>query len=105
LRAANELHQLAVRESGADRRARAAAEQALAFTMMVTGDMAAALIHANASLELAREVGEPGLLALALSRVAMTEFMVGKGVDHARMEQAVALEGSVPDGPVEWLPS
>ena len=95
----------ALAEAGDDLRLSAESQQALAFTAMGRGELLPALEYARASLQQAEQLDEPGLLALALCRVAQAEFLTGGGFDRARMEAAVRLEEHVGDVPVEWLPS
>jgi DNA-binding CsgD family transcriptional regulator len=103
--AAHRLFSEALAQAGDDTRLRIEAEQALAFTAMLGGDIPNALHHANSSLSLAEQLGNPGMLALALCRVALNEFLSGKGLDRARFERAVELESHLQDVPFEWLPS
>src|ERR671935_783556 len=100
VRAAHELFQQALAETGDDLRLRAATEQALAFTAMYGGDIQAALAHARASLELAERLDDPGVLALAVSRVEVNEFLAGNGLHHERWEHALSLEDRVQDVPL-----
>jgi DNA-binding CsgD family transcriptional regulator len=102
--AAHALFQQARTEAGEDLRPAASAEQALAFTAMFGGDIARALKHAESSLRLAEQIGEPDLLALALGRVAVNKFLLGRGLDREMIERAVGLEPYVDAVPVEWLP-
>jgi DNA-binding CsgD family transcriptional regulator/tetratricopeptide (TPR) repeat protein len=103
---AHQLFADAARASGDDVALRAEAEQALAFTAMLGGDIPTALEHAHVSLELAQQLEEPRIRALALCRVALNEFLVGRGLRRESFEQAVELEaGHLDDAPIEWLPS
>lgn len=103
--AAHHLYEQALSEAGEDIRVATEAELGLAFTAGFGGDIAGAVEHARSALRRAGELDEPGLLALALSRVALCTFVAGEGVDRARLEQAIALEQDVGEVPVEWLPS
>lgn len=103
--AAHALFEQALAEAGDDLLLKVEAQEALAWTAMYGGDIPGALAHARSSLELAERLGDPGLLALALCRVALEEFLAGHGLDRARMERAVLLEEHVGDVPVERLPS
>jgi DNA-binding CsgD family transcriptional regulator len=104
--AAHQLFSAAASASGEDGALRAEAEQAVAFTAMLAGDIPTALKHAHASLRLAEEVEDPRILALALCRVALNEFLAGQGLRREWFERALELEaGHLDDAPIEWLPS
>jgi DNA-binding CsgD family transcriptional regulator len=104
--AAHELFLAALVEAQDDPGLQAEAQQAIAFTAMLGGDIASALAHARASLAIAERLGEPRILALALTRVALNEFLAGQGFDRARLERGVELErGHLEGVPVEWLAS
>jgi DNA-binding CsgD family transcriptional regulator len=105
LPAAHRLFGQALAEGSEDLRLSAEAEQALAFTAIGGGDIPLAIAYARSALELAERLGDRGLLALALGRVAQTEVMAGKGLDRAALERAVQLERDLAPDPVEWLPS
>jgi DNA-binding CsgD family transcriptional regulator len=80
-------------------------EQARAFLLSLGGDIPGSIQSAHRAVELAEQLGDPGLLALAMARVAANEFTAGLAYDRGRLEQAVALEEHVGEVPVEWLPS
>ncbi len=103
--AARQLFEQALAEGKDDIAVRAAAEQALAFLMVLAGNVPGALAHARSSLALAERTDDPGVLALGLAWVAANELLTGMGLDRDRFERAVELEQHVGDVPVEWLPS
>jgi DNA-binding CsgD family transcriptional regulator len=105
VQAAHALFGEALAHAGTDSRLRAEAEQALAFTAMLGGDVPNALRHARTSLALAEQLGDPTILPLALGRVALCEFLAGQGLDHELFRRAVELEGYVDYAPIEQLPS
>ena len=72
------------------------AEQALAFTAMLGGDIPAALAHARSSLARAERLGDPGILALARCRVALNEFLSGQGLDRGKWDVTVTEEADAP---------
>jgi DNA-binding CsgD family transcriptional regulator len=103
---AHQLFSAAASDAGDDHALRAEAEQALAFTAMLGGDIPTALDHAHVSLRVAQQLEEPRILALALCRVALNEFLAGQGLRRDWFERAVELEsGHLDDAPIEWLPS
>ena len=69
-------------------------------------DPVAAGRHASLAVELAEEVGEPALLALALTFATRIDFYTGRGLDRQRLERAIALEGAArqPYGEVAVAP-
>ncbi|HEU4977653.1 MAG TPA: AAA family ATPase, partial [Solirubrobacteraceae bacterium] len=104
--AARALFDSALAEAGDDDGLRAEAEQALAFTAMLGGDIPTALARARSSLRLAERAGEPRILSLALCRVGLTQFLGGHGLDRPLFERALELETDhLDEVPVEWLPS
>lgn len=103
--AAHALFAVALAQAGDDERLQADAEQSLAFTSRLGGDIPAALAHARASLGLAEQLDEPGILALARCRVALNEFLSGQGLDRAQFERAMELEHHLDQVPFEQLPS
>ena len=56
-------------------------------------DLARADMHADRALAHARRAADPTLLAEALAVRAMVAYLVGRGIDWALVEQALALEG------------
>ncbi|MGH2729925.1 MAG: AAA family ATPase, partial [Actinomycetota bacterium] len=105
LKSAEHVFEQALEEAGDDVRLGAQIEQALAFAVIGTGDIPRAAGHARASLRLAEQLDDGGLLALSLCRVVLTEFLLGMGFDRDRMKEAVLLEDQVGDAALEWRPS
>jgi DNA-binding CsgD family transcriptional regulator len=69
-------------------------------------DHARADVHAGRALAHARRAGDPTLLGAALAARAMVDYLVGRGIDWAMVEQARALEGrSVRPVPLYLRPS
>jgi len=54
--------------------------------------MLAANPHAQAALAYAEQLGQPALLAQALGVMAMTDFLIGRGVDEEKLQRALELE-------------
>ncbi|HWC31788.1 MAG TPA: AAA family ATPase, partial [Actinomycetota bacterium] len=93
-------------EAGDDVALRAHVEQALAFTEMVGGNLPLAQQHARSAVALAARADDAAVTALALSRLATTEFILGMGLDRPSFERSMRLEGALdPDIPIEWRPA
>ena len=80
-------------------------ETRLAFAVHVAGDFAGAKHHADRALSLAEELGEPTLLAEALAVSLMPTFLLGLGVDEAKVERALRLEDPYRPTPIMMRPS
>lgn len=70
-------------------------EQGLAWCVHSTTGVREAIGHASAAVELAEALGEPALLASALSQAGFLESLAGSGLAIEATERAVAL-GHVP---------
>ena len=75
------------------------------LTLVCGGNMPAAAPHAVTALEVAERAAKPGLLAEALATAAVVEFVLGRGIDHAKLERAVALEDFARRTVVAFRPS
>jgi DNA-binding CsgD family transcriptional regulator len=60
---------------------------------------------ARRALRLAERVGDDALLSSALAASAVAAQILGHGLDHARLERALALEDRQESGPLERRPS
>ena len=80
------------------------AEQELAFTRVVAGDLSAALQWARKSLRSAERAADPQLVAHSLARIAVFEFIQGCGVRFDLLEAAEALDASASEEPTGRLP-
>jgi DNA-binding CsgD family transcriptional regulator len=101
-----ELLEAAATEAGDDPALRAPVELELAFAFVsVSLDHEAARPHAEALLACAEHLTEPSLLAEALAVATMVGFLLGEGVDGARLQRALALEDPEHPVPVEFRPS
>jgi DNA-binding CsgD family transcriptional regulator len=90
---AMELLRRAAAAAGADDELRARAELQLAYcSVSVSFDFDAARPHADAALERAERVGDPGLLAQALAVKAIADFLLGDPIDEQRLARALELE-------------
>ena len=82
-------------------------EEGLAWCLHSTSGLPAAEAHARTALELAEALGEPSVLAGALSHVAFLESLRGGGIALATIERAVGL-GRAPEwsqilGRPDWI--
>ncbi len=89
--AAEAVFSAALAECGDDIALRIEIEGGLAWCLHSTRGLAAAEIHARSALELAESLGEPALLAGALSHFAFLQALTGEGIPFATIERAVAL--------------
>src|SRR5207249_1040798 len=62
------------------------------WTVMLSGDARAAESHARDALAIVEGLDDPGLLAEALTAVAVTEAVQGKGDPLAAFERALRVE-------------
>jgi DNA-binding CsgD family transcriptional regulator len=69
------------------------------------GNFDAADPHADRALAQAARTGDPTLLAEALAVRAMVDFLIGRGVDWAMLDRALALEGGQRAVPLYLRPS
>jgi DNA-binding CsgD family transcriptional regulator len=105
--AAQEVFGAALAEHADDIALRIEIEEGLAWCFHMTRGIAAAEIHARSALELSETLGEPALLAGALSHVAFLEALKGEGIPLQTIERAVAL-GHSPEwsqilGRPDWI--
>lgn len=83
----------ALREAQGEARIRSEIEDALAWAKHMSGELEAAAKHARSASDLAESLGDSSILARALANVALLEFLLGRGVDRALLDRALALEG------------
>jgi DNA-binding CsgD family transcriptional regulator len=85
-----------------DRALRVAIDLDIAFYLVGLGDIAGAESHAAAAARAADDArsapgngspGQPALLGDALAVLTMVQFLAGRGLDRARLDRAVALDG------------
>jgi DNA-binding CsgD family transcriptional regulator len=92
VRVGADLFRAALAESGDDPASRVEIELGLAWEIHRAGDVAGAEPHARAALELAKQVGDPTLLASALADMAFFETVLGRGIPTELIERALALD-------------
>lgn len=86
------LFEEALELAGDDGELRAMIEMHLAFAANAAGDVAGAGAHARRALERAEPLGAEGGLAEALAVSAMMDYMLGSGLDEAKIQRALGLE-------------
>jgi DNA-binding CsgD family transcriptional regulator/tetratricopeptide (TPR) repeat protein len=96
--------QQAVAEAPDDVALCAHAEQELAFSRAVAGDLPAAVHWAKASLRSAEQAADPHLMAHSLARVAAFEFLQGNGARFDLLDRAEALGAAAGEEPIGRLP-
>ncbi len=79
-------------ELASDARLRAGVELDLVYCAVSLGDLGAARSHARAAVDDAEAAGEQGMLGDALAVLTMAEFLLGLGLDRARLARALTLE-------------
>jgi DNA-binding CsgD family transcriptional regulator/tetratricopeptide (TPR) repeat protein len=80
------------------------AEQELAFSRAVAGDLPAAVHRAKASLRSAEQAADPHLMAHSLARIAAFEFLQGNGARFDLLDSAEALSAAAGEEPIGRLP-
>jgi DNA-binding CsgD family transcriptional regulator len=80
------------------------AEQEMAFARLVAGDLPDAARLANASLRAAELAADPRLAAHSLARVAVFEFLQGRGARLDLLDRAEALDATESEEPLVRLP-
>ena len=88
---ATEVFATALAEPMDDLALRIEIEEGLAWSTHTAHNMDAAREHARTALKLAERLGEPSILAGALSQVAFLDSVAGKGVAMETIERASAL--------------
>jgi DNA-binding CsgD family transcriptional regulator len=90
-----ELFEAALAEVGDDLRLRIETERGLAWSAHECGKVALGEARARSALELAEQLGEPGVLASALADMAFHETVRGRGIPFATIERALSLESEL----------
>jgi DNA-binding CsgD family transcriptional regulator len=94
-RLAEQTFRQAAEEALGDPALCAHAEQELAFARVVAGDLRAASSLAAASLRSAELAADPSLMAHSLARVAVFEFLQGRGARLDLLDRAEALDAAM----------
>ena len=95
----------ALQHAEGDRGLQLAIELSLAFGTTCAADFAGAAEHAGRALALAELGAEPGLVAEALAVAAIAGYLLGGGLDEAKIERALRLEDLYHQVSVEVRPS
>jgi DNA-binding CsgD family transcriptional regulator len=99
------LFEQALEQAGNDLTVRCAIQLSLAYGLLRTGDFAAAPPHGRRAVDLAEQAGDLTSLAEALAVLAMADFLLGRGLDEAKIERALRLEDPYRQIPVQMRPS
>lgn len=102
---AGRLLRMALPEAGDDPAERAAIHFHLAYVAHAGEREPVGGEHMRAALAAAEEHGQQGLLAEVLAAVTMVEFLLGRGLDEARLQRALALEDVTRRTPTPTRPS
>jgi tetratricopeptide (TPR) repeat protein len=82
-----------------------AIEIRMAFASVSTGDFAGTSQHARRALALADRGADPAAVADALAVAAIADFLVGRGLDEAKVERSLRLEDPDRQVPSQMRPS
>ena len=99
-RKAVDLYREALAEAEGDAALEAEIHLNLAGIVMVTEDRNRGLTHAELAVEAASHAGDARLRCRALATFGFLHFRVGRGIPREQMEEALALERSLPQGPL-----
>ncbi len=102
--AAEQMFRQVLEETPQDPALCAYAEQELAFTRLVAGDLRDASRLAKASLRRAKQAEEPRLVAHSLARIAIFEFLRGHSTRLDLLDRAEALYAAPGAEPLARLP-
>ena len=99
-RKAVDLYREALAEAEGDPALEAEIHLGLASIVMVTDERHRGLAHAELAVEAASRAGDAALRCRALATFGFLHFRGGRGIPRERMEEALALERSLPQGPL-----
>ena len=103
-REATELLETALVEAAGELDLLADIHLRLAGLMRFVDGVERGLDHAELAVAAARRTGDPVLRCRALASAGLLRFNAGKGVPEAEMEEALSLERSLPDWPIDGGP-
>ena len=99
-RKAVDLYREALAEAEGDAALEAEIHLNLAGLVMVTEEQHRGLAHAELAVEAASRAGDAALRCRALATFGFLHFRGGRGIPREQMEEALALERSLPQGPL-----
>jgi tetratricopeptide (TPR) repeat protein len=99
------LFEEAIGHAGTDLRLRSSAEGYLAFASVALGRFAGAEPHARRALTLAEQLRDEPAMAQALAVSVIVDYLLGRGLDELRLQQALAMEDEQRQTSVETRPS
>ncbi len=99
-RKAVDLYREALAEAEGDDALEAEIHLGLADVVHATEDRHRALAHAKLAVRAASRVGDAALRCRTLATFGFLHFRVGRGIPRGQMEEALALERSLPQGPL-----
>jgi DNA-binding CsgD family transcriptional regulator len=100
LREAVDLYREALSEAEGDAGLEAEIHLGLANLVKVTEDRNRGLAHAKLAVQAASRTGDAALQCKALATFGLLHFRIGRGIPHEQMEEALALERSLPGWPL-----
>ena len=99
-RKAVDLYREALAEAEGDPALEAGIHLNLARLVMITEEQHLGLTHAELAVEAASHAGDVALRCRALATFGFQHFRGGRGIPHEQMEEALALERSLPEWPL-----
>jgi DNA-binding CsgD family transcriptional regulator len=99
-RKAVDLYRQALAEAEGDPALEAEIHLSLADLVRITEDRHRGLAHAALAVEAASRAGDAALRCKSLATFGFNHFWVGRGIAREQMEEALALERSLPQGPL-----
>ena len=104
-REATELLEAALTEAAGELDLLAEIHLMLAGQMRFVAGVARGLDHAEIAVATAARTGDPVIRCRALASAGLLRFNAGEGISEAEMEEALSLERSLPDWPLEEGPA
>jgi DNA-binding CsgD family transcriptional regulator len=99
-REAVDLYREALADAEGDDALEAEIHLGLADVVHTTEDRNRALAHAKLAVQATSRVGDAALRCRALASFGFQHFRIGRGIPREEMEEALALERSLPQGPL-----
>jgi DNA-binding CsgD family transcriptional regulator len=99
------LYEAALAEPGGDDALEATIQLDLARVVRVSAGIRRGIEHAELAVSAAVRAGDPALRCRAIARYGWLHFHGGRGIPSVQMEEALALERSLPEWPLEGGPA